>query len=168
MLSALTAQGYEPITQSAADHDYKYRKRGTPRPKVRMGRPPIAEIKDWAGRWGAELRRNRDGSYDALLQIDSLDAWKAWQRAASQVPGQALVAARYTMTFPEEALSASLPGSAITGEEYRGQIRVIGTPYAYAENHDVAMNEVFSPSDGVLDETKAGLVVLWGAKVYGD
>lgn len=158
------AQGYEPIGQSPFDHEYQYRKRGAPRPKVRMARPPIEAIRHWADLWAAELRRNRDGSYDALLEFNTMSAWEDWRKAASEIPGPGLCAARYTVTFPEEALLSKLPGSAIGGEEFRGAVRVIGTRYVYVENANALLDEVFAPSDGVLDETKAGLVVLWGGK----
>ncbi len=159
MLS-LTAQGFEPIQQAAVDHDYYGRKKGTPRPKVRSKRPALSAIKSWADTWGAELRRNRDGSYDALLQLDSMIAWREWQKAAKEIPGDALVAARCTVTFEE--LSANLPGSALSDAAMN--VRVIPTRYVKAENHDALLGDIMAPSDGLLDETKAGLLVCWGAK----
>lgn len=149
------------------------KKRKTPRIKIRQDRPPLDRIKTWARRYEAELARMRDGSYEALVEVEGAsNAWEYVEEAGNglgpegAVPCIGRFCGRYRFPYSSEqgfkhGRTGTDPIIDENGAWY--SVRVCG-PWRQHYNLWESMLSVRTRFTGKDAETDyARLEVIWGA-----
>lgn len=135
-------------------------------------RPSPGAIRAWCEKEGAEYRRNRDSSYDAISEYDS---WATAEFVAEGVPRAALVAFRIAVTGGEaikRALGAlhrsgMRPPTDLVEAAGAGKERTAVFTSPYVQSYHPWMAFQFLPLDAVDESLPVALLVWWGPKGGG-
>lgn len=147
---------------------YDYRLRSGESPSSPGPRPPTGKIREFVRKYHGELRHNRDGSYDAIIQrIDTASPFEEIARIAREAPEPCFVGLRVTRLYfsldeMRDAVRESDPIEEFNTEPDSMLVKVVASRYTRPANVERQIHDAQTDMRGRLDETRCGIAIFWG------